>query len=233
MKFAMLSSDTKAYTDAAGKIGIILFFSLGAKEKIVSIVSLSQSTALMEPATRWIHMAADVSALAFIMLVIVTTLFRHRPLQAASGFEPWLSAMAGTFLAGTLALLPRTENPLQLMLVAVAMSAVGAVLSAYVLLWLGRSFSISAQARKLVTSGPYALVRHPLYLAEELMVLGILILVISPLAIAIAAVHWGFQLRRMINEEKVLAAAYPDYAIYAAGTPRIIPRVTALDQAPA
>ena len=95
MKFAMLSSDTKAYTDAAGKIGIILFFSLGAKEKIVSIVSLSQSTALMEPATRWIYMAADVSALAFIMLVIVTTLFRHRPLQAASGFEPWLSAMAG------------------------------------------------------------------------------------------------------------------------------------------
>jgi protein-S-isoprenylcysteine O-methyltransferase Ste14 len=65
------------------------------------------------------------------------------------------------------------------------------------------------------------------------MVLGILISVISPLAIAIAAVHWGFQLRRMINEEKVLAAAYPDYEIYAASTPRIIPLVRGLDRAPA
>jgi protein-S-isoprenylcysteine O-methyltransferase Ste14 len=60
-------------------------------------------------------------------------------------------------------------------------------------------------------------------LAEELMVLGTVLLVLSPAAILIAAIHWLFQLRRMINEEKVLRAVYADYNSYAAKTPRVIP----------
>jgi protein-S-isoprenylcysteine O-methyltransferase Ste14 len=38
---------------------------------------------------------------------------------------------------------------------------------------LGRSISILPQARQLVTSGPYAFVRHPLYLGEMTAMLGI------------------------------------------------------------
>jgi protein-S-isoprenylcysteine O-methyltransferase Ste14 len=227
LKFAKFSLDAKTSADTAGKAAIILFFSLAGKQKILTIIALLGSSA-MEPLQRFLHAAAAASALVFILLVIATTLFRHRPLREADGFEPWLSALTGTFLAGTLALLPPVEIPLTLVLLAVGMTAIGGILSAYVLLWLGRSFSIAAQARKLVTSGPYAIVRHPLYIAEELMVLGMLLLVFSPLALAIAGIHWAFQVRRMVNEENVLRAAYPDYRGYAAQTPRLVPRLRPL-----
>jgi protein-S-isoprenylcysteine O-methyltransferase Ste14 len=232
LKFAKFSLDAKAAADSVGQASIILFFSLGAKQKILTIVGLLTSSA-MEPLQQCLHVAAEVSALMFILLVIATTLFRHRPLRAADGFEPWLSALTGTFLAGTLALLPPAEIPLTLVLLGVGMSALGGILSACVLLWLGRSFSIGAQARKLVRSGPYAIVRHPLYIAEEFIVLGMLILVFSPLALVIAVVHWAFQVRRMIHEEKVLSAAYPDYSNYASRTPRIIPHLWPLRRSPA
>jgi protein-S-isoprenylcysteine O-methyltransferase Ste14 len=104
--------------------------------------------------------------------------------------------------------------------------ATGWVLSACVLLWLGRAFSVMAQARRLVTAGPYAIVRHPLYLCEEIMVLGVALMHFSIAAVLIVAAHWMFQLRRMTNEEKVLGAAFPECAAYAARTPKIIPRLS-------
>ena len=51
----------------------------------------------------------------------------------------------------------------------------GNALAVLVLLQLGRSFSIMAEARQLVTAGVYRWVRHPLYLAEELAVIGIVL----------------------------------------------------------
>jgi protein-S-isoprenylcysteine O-methyltransferase Ste14 len=44
-----------------------------------------------------------------------------------------------------------------------------------VIFHLGRSFSVVPQARGLVRGGPYSFVRHPLYLAEEIALLGILL----------------------------------------------------------
>jgi protein-S-isoprenylcysteine O-methyltransferase Ste14 len=68
-------------------------------------------------------------------------------------------------------------------------------------------------------------VRHPLYLCEELTTLGVALTHFSFAAVLIVAVQWMFQLRRMTNEEKVLGAAFPEYAAYAARTPKIIPRL--------
>ena len=51
----------------------------------------------------------------------------------------------------------------------------GTLASVYCLYYLGRSFSIMACARELVTHGPYGVIRHPLYVAEAITVLGIII----------------------------------------------------------
>ena len=86
------------------------------------------------------------------------------------------------------------------------------------------------QARRLVTRGPYGIVRHPLYLAEEIAVIGVTGLYVSPAALAIVAVHWFFQLRRMANEEKVLLATFRNYSVYAETTPKFFPYVSKCKQ---
>jgi protein-S-isoprenylcysteine O-methyltransferase Ste14 len=82
-----------------------------------------------------------------------------------------------------------------------------------------------AEARRLVTDGPYAIVRHPLYVAEELAVLGIFIQYASVPAALILAVQALCQLQRMHNEEAVLRRSFPEYSAYAARTARLFPGV--------
>ena len=165
--------------------------------------------------------------LLFLLLVVTTTIFRLKPLRSSEGLEPRLSALAGTFLLGLLAFAPKpAELSPTLTIFALVLIAVGSVLSAYVLRWLGRSFSIMAEARNLVIGGPYAYVRHPLYLTEEITIIGVILLNLSPLAVLLGVAHWMLQLRRMHNEERVLRAAFPEYDAYAAVTPRVIPRLS-------
>ena len=45
--------------------------------------------------------------------------------------------------------------------------------------------------------------------------------VISPVAVLIVIAAGMIQYRRMINEEKILSAAFPEYRVYAARTPLV------------
>src|SRR5439155_9033842 len=102
---------------------------------------------------------------------------------------------------------------------------VGTVAAVYVLSQLGRSFSVMAEARRLVTSGVYRIVRHPLYLAEELAVIGIFMQFLSLWTALLLAMQIAFQLRRMRNEEVILGEIFPEYADYKARTTRLIPGI--------
>ena len=101
----------------------------------------------------------------------------------------------------------------------------GSAAAVIALLQLGRSFSLMAEARQLVTSGPYRLVRHPLYLAEELAIIGISMQFFSLSTAFFLAVQIAFQLRRMHNEEAVLSETFPEYAAYRDKTARLIPSI--------
>jgi hypothetical protein len=91
------------------------------------------------------------------------------------------------------------------------------------LLRLGRSFSVMAEARQLVTAGVYRHVRHPLYLAEEIAAVGCAMQFFSLWAVLLLAAQIAFQLRRMANEERVLTQSFPEYARYRQNTARLIP----------
>src|SRR6266446_313595 len=167
--------------------------------------------------------AARLANFMFLILVAATALTRLSPILKAKGIEPRVSALLGTFLCAGLAMLPKTELGPVLSITSTLLIIAGALLSFAVLRWLGKSFSILAEARRLVTSGPYKVVRHPLYLCEGIAVLGIALQVISPLAVAIVLIFALIQFRRMINEEAVLNSAFPEYRAYAARTPRVAP----------
>ena len=82
-----------------------------------------------------------------------------------------------------------------------------------------------AETRQLVTAGPYRLVRHPLYLAEQIAIIGVFIQYASVWTALLLAMQIAFQLRRMHNEELVLTASFPEYSAYRQTTARLIPGV--------
>ena len=206
-----------------GKACVLTAFGAFTTVKAMTIKYQLASWEQSQSPGNYIELAAQIAALVFLVLLLTLTLLRFRPTQTAEGWEPRASALIGTFLAFSLVALPMANIGPVLRVVAIALILVGWLLSIYVLAWLGRSFSITPQARRLVTRGPYAVVRHPLYVCEEIAIIGVVLLCLSPLAILIAGVQWMFQLRRMTNEDRVLRASFPEYPDYAALTPKIIP----------
>ena len=99
----------------------------------------------------------------------------------------------------------------------------GSGFSLYTVWHLGRSLSAMPEARRLVTSGPFHLVRHPLYLFESVAIAGVALQHVAWLTAVLFIVGIGFQLLRIHNEERVLRRAFPAYAAYAARTARLVP----------
>jgi len=111
--------------------------------------------------------------------------------------------------------------------VSTVFTVIGLGSALYIATVLGRCFSIFPQARGLTTSGPYAIVRHPLYIAEQVATIGICLQYARPWALLIATASLAAQFPRMYYEERVLAETYPGYREYMLRTPRIMPRFNA------
>jgi protein-S-isoprenylcysteine O-methyltransferase Ste14 len=96
---------------------------------------------------------------------------------------------------------------------------------------LGRCFGVLPEARGLVTRGPYRLVRHPVYLGEILACAGLLVGGFSAWNVGCFVVLCASQRVRMGLEERALEETFPEYAAYAARTPRLIPWTAATPSA--
>ena len=163
------------------------------------------------------------AVIVFIGLALVLLAVRRPPKAKAKGLVPRISAFAGTFLVVAVVWLPQQPIGLAVSLVSLALIFGGLCFSIFALVHLGRSFSLMPEARRLVTNGPYAFVRHPLYLGEAISTLGMMLQYLSPFAIVIVALQLGFQLQRMRNEEDVLGSLFPEYADYRLHTARLVP----------
>jgi protein-S-isoprenylcysteine O-methyltransferase Ste14 len=172
-----------------------------------------------------INIAMRLATIFFLLLMAAAVVLRARPKDKARGVEPRVSAFIGAFIVYSIPLFPRRELSVTTEMAATVLILVGSAAAVVALLQLRSSFSMMAEARRLVTSGPYRFVRHPLYLAEELAVIGLFIQFLSVWTALLLAVQIAFQLRRMHNEEAVLAATFPDYAAYHAKTARLIPGI--------
>jgi protein-S-isoprenylcysteine O-methyltransferase Ste14 len=76
---------------------------------------------------------------------------------------------------------------------------------------LRRSFSITVEARALVTGGPYRWIRHPIYLGEILASAAVVVWRWSILNVGIFIIFVTIQLFRASREEVKLAKTFPAY----------------------
>lgn len=133
--------------------------------------------------------------------------------------------MVGTFSSLGFVLLPPQELSYALYLASLLLLIAGIIFAICALIVLGRSISLLPEARRLVTSGPYALVRHPLYLGEMVAIAGVALQHLSAWALLLLVLSWALQLQRMKYEELVLFQSFPEYGDYMARTARLVPGV--------
>ena len=75
---------------------------------------------------------------------------------------------------------------------------------------LGKSFSVTPQARQLVTHGLYSKFRNPMYLFSGLLVFSFVVALQKPILLAIFAVLIPLQIIRARQEAKILEAKFGD-----------------------
>ncbi|MGZ7066528.1 MAG: methyltransferase family protein [Candidatus Aminicenantales bacterium] len=75
---------------------------------------------------------------------------------------------------------------------------------------LGRSFSVRARARELVTGGIYSKIRHPIYIFGLLLLLSFIVCLRKPIWLILWGMLVVMQVARARKEERVLEAKFGD-----------------------
>ncbi len=78
---------------------------------------------------------------------------------------------------------------------------------------------------QVIDTGPYAYMRHPLFVSYYLFTLGLLGIGLSlPILAVVIYTFWDFH-RAALADERLLSAEVPGYAEYLSRTPRYVPRI--------
>ncbi len=209
----------------AGRLIIIPIF---AFLMTINVVVVYQDLKALLPistikATGLIH---DLLIVCFYSLIIFLYFLRSPARSTSRSHVTGFIAIVATFIPFTLPFLgkPALNKP-EILLVANVIIIISIVLSIYALGSLGKSFSIIPQARKLIETGPYRVVRHPLYVSELIGVFGLALAGLTILKIAMFLLLVVLQIYRAFQEEKLLANVFPEYKEYGSKTARFIPGI--------
>jgi protein-S-isoprenylcysteine O-methyltransferase Ste14 len=221
----LAAQNTKLY-DAVAALPLILWFGYGALQLRPSVINdmalIAQSRADL---FTWVHLFSLLAALVFDLMLVWLLVVRDRAIAKSKGTLPKIFGFAGTFLGVGILQLPMAQLALPMQLLSAVLIGIGSLGSLLVLWRLGKSFSIMPEARKLVTGGPYAHVRHPLYTVEMISIAGTALQFAAPwswlVALGVMVLLWA----RSHFEEQVLADTYPEYGAYRLRTKRFIPGV--------
>jgi len=166
-----------------------------------------------------------VLTVAFFGFLVAIYAIRSRAIAQDHNPVAIAAAMIGSFVLYGLFLIPDQGRSTDVWVLAASdmCLACGMIWALYSLTYLGKRFSIIPEARGLVTSGPYRLVRHPIYLGEIVAGFGLVLPTLFTLHILVFAVFLAAQVVRTHFEEQILRATYPQYEAYARHARRLIP----------
>ena len=214
---------TKVY-DLLAALPLIVWYGLCVAARLPALV---QGIAVTDFRAVDLHtilgLVSKLTTLVFISTLIALLIFRDKPQAKAEGLMPRAAAITGTYLSVGIVLLPPVELSNQLYFISTLLAVVGTIFAVYSALNLGQSISMMSEARRLVVRGPYAVVRHPLYLGEGIILIGLTLQFFSLWAVLILMLQYACQVIRMNNEEQVLLRTFPQYRNYMAQTARLIP----------
>jgi len=115
---------------------------------------------------------------------------------------------------------------LRVLWIGAALTAIGIAVAIWARLYIGRNWSprpAKKEAHELVTGGPYAVVRHPIYTGIIIAALGTALTgaIVGLIVLAFAAALF---LSRVRTEEQIMLELFPDaYPSYQSRTKRLIP----------
>jgi protein-S-isoprenylcysteine O-methyltransferase Ste14 len=108
------------------------------------------------------------------------------------------------------------------------LSLVGCILSIIALLKLRGSFSLMVEVRRLVKTGMYKYIRHPLYFSELTHALGTTLLLLNSVTIPIYIIFFIMEVIRAKFEERKFLETLPEYDAYRTETGFFFPKFRTL-----
>ena len=112
---------------------------------------------------------------------------------------------------------PAAWTPMQFF--GTGLMALGFILWSTARFQLGRSFSVTAQARQLVTRGIYSKISNPIYIFGSCLIIGVILTIGRPIWLLVFIAIIPLQIWRAKKEASVLEAAFGDeYRKYRAKT---------------
>ena len=185
------------------------------------VVAIKIGGSLTDP---WPSLLSSFCLAIFYMLLTVLIVTRSPAKANADGLPPRIAAFVGSYLPWTISFFGKTDQALPNLL-STACVLIGMIMMLVTIRHLGRAFSVVPQARSVVQTGPYRWIKHPLYLSEEIVVLGVVLQYLTPVTVILLILHIGVQVCRILYEEDLLRRNCPEYSSYEASRWRLIPYV--------
>ena len=183
--------------------------------------------------------AAAKDWLIFLLMVFtgVTLLFNRAPVTLPNRLKHLIVPVAMSYYFFLYGMADRLPEPLRRNLMpphwvgpaavtGLLLSLFGYAISIWALIHLGRSFAMLVSVRKVVATGPYAYVRHPIYLGYAIDLCGLLLTNFSPAMLLLGTGFIAFLIVRARLEEEMLAATDVGYRESVARTGFLLPRLS-------
>jgi len=175
-----------------------------------------------------------IQVLLFLFTALLLLLGRRAAVLPQS-LKGILIPLATTFFTLTYSAVPWFPTAMQknlcpadlqmpITIAAIVLIVVGPAVALWGILYLGRSFGIFVEVRKVIFGGPYRWVRHPMYLGWICMCAGLALGFFSAAYFLLVAIHIFLMLYRARLEEAALSDYSNEYRDYSRRTGFIFPR---------